>query len=257
VLVQQEGSHRDINNNNISSSSSSSILASYKPRCIEWTKLSAALMASYRSGHREDTSTRNRNKCYELSRAVESGERIDFFISHSWSDDNALKWRHLSELAHVFYMQNARYPTFWLDKFCLPASDTDPTEALRGLCVYIFSCNRLVALCGRTFPSRLWCAWEVFVMTAFQRDTIARVELILLDGNVQEEFRNFDVATTRCYSPMDQHRLMRIIDAVGRSDFNDKIRKMAKVPLETTKAQKPPQHSSPKASSHQRTGIHT
>eukprot|EP00617_Octactis_speculum_P021093 CAMPEP_0185768992 /NCGR_PEP_ID=MMETSP1174-20130828/53299_1 /TAXON_ID=35687 /ORGANISM="Dictyocha speculum, Strain CCMP1381" /LENGTH=68 /DNA_ID=CAMNT_0028453911 /DNA_START=1 /DNA_END=207 /DNA_ORIENTATION=+ len=25
---------------------------------------------------------------------------------------------------------------------------------------------------------------------------------------------------------MDQHRLMRIIDAVGRSDFNDKIRRM-------------------------------
>uniref|UniRef100_A0A7S2BVR7 TIR domain-containing protein n=1 Tax=Octactis speculum TaxID=3111310 RepID=A0A7S2BVR7_9STRA len=219
-------------------------------------------MASYRSGRKADNK-QNANEFYDLSRPLEPGERIDLFISHSWSDDNTTKWLHLSQLAEKFHAQNSRYPTFWLDKFCLRINNGDPTEALRGLCACIFACNRLVALCGMTFPSRLWCAWEVFVMTAFQHksEAIARVELILLisddDVDVREAFRIFDVATTKCYSPMDQHRLMRIIDAVGRSDFNDKIRKMAKVPLETTKAQKPPQHSSPKASSHQRTGIHT
>uniref|UniRef100_A0A7S2BVQ7 TIR domain-containing protein n=1 Tax=Octactis speculum TaxID=3111310 RepID=A0A7S2BVQ7_9STRA len=216
-------------------------------------------MTFYGNGRR----ARKRNDCYDFSRPLAPGERIDFFVSHSWSDDSALKWTSLSQLAENFRLKHARYPTFWIDKFCLLGSDGDPTEELRGLCVNICACNRLVALCGMTFPSRLWCAWEVFVMTAFQHksEAIARVELILLisddDVDVREAFRIFDVATTKCYSPMDQHRLMRIIDAVGRSDFNDKIRKMAKVPLETTKAQKPPQHSSPKASSHQRTGIHT
>uniref|UniRef100_A0A7S2FR73 Uncharacterized protein n=1 Tax=Octactis speculum TaxID=3111310 RepID=A0A7S2FR73_9STRA len=58
----------------------------------------------------------------------------------------------------------------------------------------------------------------------------------MLHAVAREAFRNFDVGTTKCYSPMDQHRLIRIIDAVGRHDFNNRIRKMAKVPQTTPRA---------------------
>ena len=41
---------------------------------------------------------------------------IDYFISHSWSDDPAEKYAALQEVSEGFYEYHWRYPTFWLDK---------------------------------------------------------------------------------------------------------------------------------------------
>ena len=42
--------------------------------------------------------------------------QVDFFVSHSWSDDPVAKWEQLCRLNEEFQASHGREPTFWLDK---------------------------------------------------------------------------------------------------------------------------------------------
>lgn len=44
-----------------------------------------------------------RRDSFQLSRPVRKGETIDFFVSHSWSDNPARKWRALQVVADEFF----------------------------------------------------------------------------------------------------------------------------------------------------------
>ena len=48
--------------------------------------------------------------------AITHHQVIDFFVSHSWSDNLDFKWPALEKLAADFLLVHGRYPTFWLDK---------------------------------------------------------------------------------------------------------------------------------------------
>lgn len=196
------------------------------PRLIEWEALTFELMTSF-------TST---SASYDdLSRPLQTNETIDFFVSHSWRDNAVTKWNELSKLAEAFKERKGRYPTFWFDKFCICQGDGDPTGGLKCLCCYIVACDKMVVLCGRTYPHRIWCVWELFAMFAFQRENISQLVLIPLNEpgssctTPLEALEKFSVDNARCYSPNDEEKLLRIIDAVGRSEFNMKIQKMARL----------------------------
>ena len=79
-------------------------MASSNLRCIDGDNLTLDLLRSNKGGS------------IDLSRPVASGERIDFFMSHSWHDDPMKKISQLTELCGRFYMKHNRVPTFWLDK---------------------------------------------------------------------------------------------------------------------------------------------
>ena len=49
------------------------------------------------------------------TRQASVGE-VDFFVSHSWSDDSDAKWRALNR---VLQEERARDVMLWLDKACL------------------------------------------------------------------------------------------------------------------------------------------
>ncbi len=53
---------------------------------------------------------------FNLSRPVRPGEKIDYFLSHSWHDDNGAKWRELVKIAERFKRKHGRGMTLWLDK---------------------------------------------------------------------------------------------------------------------------------------------
>ncbi|OLP97814.1 hypothetical protein AK812_SmicGene19795 [Symbiodinium microadriaticum] len=76
---------------------------------------------------------------FRLSRQVAKGEVIDFFVSHSWSDGPERKWRALQLVAEMFYAQHGRYPTFWVDKFCIDQRDV--ADGLRVLPVNVMACR--------------------------------------------------------------------------------------------------------------------
>eukprot|EP00913_Durusdinium_trenchii_P031862 g29840.t1 len=114
---------------------------------------------------------------YQLSRPLQRGETIDYFVSHSWSDSPERKWRALQLVADSFYRLNGRYPTFWVDKFCIDQREL--ADGLRVLPVNVMSCRSVLCLCGKTFPTRLWCAWELCVLLSFSSIEQALQQLVV------------------------------------------------------------------------------
>ena len=61
-------------------------------RCVEWRNLSLKLF--------EDS--KGNDRTYALSRPVREGEKIDYFISHSWHDPHDEKWNCLKKIVEKF-----------------------------------------------------------------------------------------------------------------------------------------------------------
>jgi hypothetical protein len=82
-------------------------------RCIDWKDISIDMFTS-------SVRDVDAKSCYSYSRPVKDKERIDYFISHSWSDCGEAKYKCLSKIAEE-YSQNhfGKYPTFWFDKVCI------------------------------------------------------------------------------------------------------------------------------------------
>ena len=100
------------------------VMAKSSLRCIDWSNMSFDLMRSSTVCGRVDGKS-----AFELSRAVTSHEKIDFFLSHSWHDDAMQKWLHLERIADMFFQEHGRYPTFWLDKV---SASSGPRWAMTG-----------------------------------------------------------------------------------------------------------------------------
>jgi hypothetical protein len=150
---------------------------------------------------------------------------VDFFISHSWSDDPDLKYSHLASVAANFERVHGREPIFWLDKLCIDQDDI--SRALRCLPVFVFSCKRLLVLAGNTYTSRLWCVWELYVFFSMSPDAVQNVDLVSFAEAGAPPLSEFDVADAHCYSEEDEAKLRSIIESEGASDFNDMIREVA------------------------------
>lgn len=195
-------------------------LASNGLRCVDWVSQGPAdWMQSASPGFR-------------LSRQVAKGEVIDFFVSHSWSDGPERKWRALQLVAEMFYAQHGRYPTFWVDKFCIDQRDV--ADGLRVLPVNVMACRKVLVLCGRTYPTRLWCAWELCVLLSFMSLEMALKQLVVMPLSQVSlgELAKFDSSVARCYNPNEELRLRRVITAIGQVRFESKIRAVGQLILD-------------------------
>lgn len=203
------------------------LLAKTEVRYVEWDQLTAESIQSYTSGGEFDMNS--------LSRPLGKSQRIDFFVCHSWRDCPVAKWGEIVQIAANFRAEKGRNPTFWIDKYCLRVGDEEQSNALKSLTIIIMACDRMILLCGTSFPTRLWCAWELFTILAFPRKHQAMKRILLIpmgpdDGQAALwNLQNFNVADATCFSPYDEMRIMAIIDAVGRKDFNEKISSIAKL----------------------------
>ena len=156
---------------------------------------------------------------------------IDFFMSNSWHDDKDAKWEKLVQIASDFYKDHGRYPTFWLDKVCV--DQTRISDCLKVLPVNVMACKRLLALCGHTYINRLWCVWELFTLFSFAQEEMAmqRVKVVPLEGtnsqDVLARLSRFNVSNAKCYDPNEQRKLMRIIEGVGKTQFNRRVQRLA------------------------------
>uniref|UniRef100_A0A7S2FV16 TIR domain-containing protein n=1 Tax=Octactis speculum TaxID=3111310 RepID=A0A7S2FV16_9STRA len=150
-----------------------------------------------------------------------------------------MKWDHLARCAEAFKKRRGRYPTLWIDMFCL-GNGQQATDRLKGLCMYIRACDRMLVLCGPTYSTRLWCAWEIFSVLAFQTESEAlkRIELVALDkvgipeggweSNALMALEVFSVTKSTCNDPNDEFVMKNIIDAVDRSQFDSKVQRLAR-----------------------------
>ena len=88
---------------------------------------------------------------------VQKGEKIDYFVSHSWKDDPDIKFDALEAEAERFKKKHSRYPTLWIDKFCLDQNNI--TDGLKVLPIYVEMARQMLICCGPTYAKRLWCVW--------------------------------------------------------------------------------------------------
>ena len=123
-------------------------LAHANLRCIRSSKIEIGLF----DGSLRESST---ERMYDRSMPVPAGEKIDFFISHSWHDQGAEKFAALQNLAAEFKRVHRREPTFWFDKVCIDQNRI--TDGLKVLPINIMACSKMLVLCGQTYPNRLWC----------------------------------------------------------------------------------------------------
>ena len=121
-------------------------------RCIDWSDITLDLFVS-------SVRDANAKPCFDYSRPVKPGEVIDYFISHSWSDEGEAKFHRLSELASYHRRKYHCFPTFWLDKVCINQSNIG--AGLKCLPINIMACRFMLVLNGDTYTNRLWCVWEL------------------------------------------------------------------------------------------------
>lgn len=199
--------------------------AESKLRCVEWTRMRPDLLdLPERDAQRGDAEAR-------VSRPVPSGASISFFISHSWHDSTEAKFSAVNRVAADFDEQHGRPATFWLDGPCLDPELT--RDALRLLPLHVLACERLLILCGRTYPGRLSCIWELFVLLAFVKmdQVMDRLHLILLEGDCSHDVAMqlcfSSIAEARCEDPNEEARLRHTVVSVGEARFNARIKMLS------------------------------
>ena len=96
-------------------------------------------------------------------------------------------------------------------------------DGLKVLPVNVMACRKMLVLCGPTYPTRLWCAWELFTLFSFQdsKQATNSIALVVLDyagsrggmkGMVEErQARNgltqFDLNEAHTYDPNEEAKL--------------------------------------------------
>ena len=103
-------------------------------------------------------------------------------------------------------------------------------DGLRLLPVNVMACRRMLVLFGPTYPSRLWCVWELFTLCSFlpATDASKHVQLHLFgEGSNYSALQSFDYMDAFCYDPNEQGKLRSIVGTVGGAVFNGRIRELA------------------------------
>lgn len=97
----------------------------------------------------------------------------------------------------------------------------------------LMACRKVLVVSGPTYPTRLWCAWELLTLLAFAtlKQVHGRIDILPLDEGHDTDclvcLEEFDVQNAHCYDPNEENRLRQVIDIVGEEQFNNRIRSLA------------------------------
>ena len=103
-------------------------------------------------------------------------------------------------------------------------------DGLRVLPINVMACCQMLVLFGPTYPTRLWCVWELFTLCSFlpASDASGHLQLTIFgEGSDYSALESFDYVNAFCYDPNEQAKLRGIIGAVGGAVFNTRIRELA------------------------------
>ena len=112
--------------------------------------------------------------------------------------------------------------------------------------INVMACDKMLVLCGKTYPTRLWCVWELFTLLAFtSRDQAARkiefIPMVSNNGSVEDvmrPLRQFKLSDAACFDPNEENRLRSIIHARGDRHFEESICELAEVCEENLRERK-------------------
>ena len=194
-------------------------------------------------------------KCYSKSRAV-SFKEIDYFISHSWSDDPHAKWAAVQEMRTTFKKANGREPLVWFDKYCIDQNAID--QSVRRLPIFVVASRKFYVLLGPSYATRCWCMLELFVFKACQRcglfsDTelvIAPLKTSGTNMHLADLASTFNIHHTKCFRDVDRQTIFGIVETAGDGaiGFTEAVRSLAKAAGEQVGGEMPPVSEMPGAS---------
>ena len=175
---------------------------------------------------RELTTEQDKDETFALSseiKVLSENDKIDYFISHSWSDKPAVKIEKLRKFAEDFNNRHKRYPTFWLDKVCI--NQKNPGDSLAVLPINIGACKKLLIVLSNSYVTRLWCIWELITLFTFCNKELAikRIDFIFLDSDGTKEdclriikkIASFNINNAHCYDPNEEFKLRLILQNIG------------------------------------------
>ena len=136
-------------------------------------------------------------KCYDKSRAA-TFKGIDFFVSHSWSDDPHAKWQAVQKMRDDFKKAHKREPLVWFDKYCIDQNAID--QSVRRLPIFVVASSKFYVLLGPSYATRCWCMLELFVFKACQRcGLFSDAEVSIAEDRVDELCTTRPPCTTRLH----------------------------------------------------------
>ena len=150
----------------------------------------------------------------------------------SWRDPAKAKHATLSRWAQERETRTGEQTSLWLDKACI--DQTDITQSLLCLPVFLAFCNELLVLAGPSYSSRLWCVLELYTFVIV-RPAAGGLVIRPFDeagpfkeGCETEYFRTFDANKASCYLAADRHHLLAVIEAGYGSirAFNRRVRRI-------------------------------
>lgn len=160
-----------------------------------------------------------------------NNDKIDFFMSHSWSDSNnkvdALSW-----FIENFKREKGRYPTLWFDRVCVDQNKVSDDISL--LPIHIGACDRMLIIMGKTYMTHLWCIWELFMLFTFCNTELAleRIQILCIEDGFDpiEAFRHFEINSAHCYDPNEEFRLRYLmLEVVGERVLKRSIKALKKL----------------------------
>lgn len=197
---------------------------------VDWSMIKSLGVDVFEKSPRVQSDLVNERKSIQIETSeLKKGEKIDYFISHSWNDDPKWKYEKLCDVAETFKSKHHRYPTFWLDKACINQDDID--EGLQNLAVNLMACKKMLVLVGNTYPKKIWCAWELFVMLLLMSSTeeaISHMEIYSKGSNKIRSLMEFKVEEAWAYNPNEETKLRNIISHFkGEDDFKERLFNLA------------------------------
>jgi hypothetical protein len=155
---------------------------------------------------------------FKLSKPLEPGKRVDYFVTHVWADDPAgfEKFSVLLEVTNRFEAIHGRKPTFWLDQFCA-ARNMKPAQSALLMPGTMMSCDRVLVLYTNNLRYRLWCLYELKLLKAMscgENDHKNRIEIVNLSSDVTLPFTKIslaDYSKAECFNKADSIALRSVM----------------------------------------------
>ena len=188
------------------------------------------------------------------------GDRIDYFLSHSWNEGKETavkKYSKLDEFKNSFYNENGRLPRIWFDKVCIDQSD--PDMAIAVLPLNVAMCKGFLLLLTDSYLRRLWCIWELFSLFIFTKKEIAiqRLHIIVVNSeqnstptkdkkqkelesleSLIKQIEKFDIDNAHCFDPNEELKLRKILYNIGEKQLGgikDEIIRMLEIEIKAKK----------------------
>lgn len=169
----------------------------------------------------------------------DESDKINYFMSHSWSDEQYSKVEAIGEF--VGRLKNKQIKkssgiSLWFDKVCI--DQKSPGDTLAVLPINIGFCDKLLILMGDTYMERLWCVWELFTLFIFCQKEVAieRMEILPLQKQnktakfsmlagymaLQKKLRSKDILEhAHCFDPNEELKLRRILYSIGSQKLEE------------------------------------